>query len=223
MAFYPGLYPSRLYVPDPWQTTWVPRHFPEHHYPFEHARHAISHGLSLVGHELSQIGHDFLDGVSGPPMLSPRIETQESNKAFYIDIELPGLENEDSMRLRWISSRTLLVKAVVERKPTPEDEVTPSEGYVGPTKEEAAAVAQVPEIAGKDQVKSSEEKKEPAVYLTLSERHLGLYARAFNFPVDVDHGKTRAGLKAGVLRITVPRVQEADKVDKTVSVETDSK
>ena len=61
------------------------------------------------------------------------------------------------------------------------------------------------------------------MYLTLGERRLGLYARAFNFPVDVDHEKTTAGLKAGVLRITVPKVEDAKKVDKTVNVENENK
>ena len=161
MAFYPELYPSRLYVPDPWQTTWVPRHFPEHHYPFEHTRHALSHGLSQVGHELSQIGHDFLDGVSYRPVLSPRIDTQESQKAFYIDVELPGLESEEKMKLRWISSRTLLVKAVVERNGTPEDEVAPKEGYTRPTEEEQTVAVQAPEIDNNDQVESSQKGKGP--------------------------------------------------------------
>jgi hypothetical protein len=48
-------------------------------------------------------------------------------KTFYIDVELPDLESEDKMRLRWISSRTLLVKAVVERKGTPEPSQCPED------------------------------------------------------------------------------------------------
>jgi len=225
MAFYPGLYPGRLYVPDPWHTTWVPQHFPEHHYPLEHIRHALSHGISQVGHELGQIGHDFLDTNPGPHMLSPRIDTQESMKAFYIDVELPGLDSEDKMKLRWISLNTLLLKAFVERKGTPEDEVTSKEDDTGPTKEleEAVVAEKSPEIDDKDQAKSSVEKKEPAIYLTLCERRVGLYTRAFHFPVDVNHEKTTAGLKAGVLRITVPKVEEAKQVNKTVSLENNSR
>ena len=219
MAFCPGLYNSRLYVPDLYENTWIPRHFPVHHYPFEHTRHIIDHGLSKVGHELSQMGHDFFDGVSGHSMRSPCIDTQESKRAFYIDVELPGLESEDNMKLRWISSRTLLLKASLRRKGTAEDEVVLKEGYVQSANNDAAVAAQTHEVDNKDQVKSAEEQKEPAVYLTLGERHLGLNVRAFNFPVDVDHEKTKANLKAGILRITVPKTDEVQKVDRTISVE----
>ncbi|KAK5203156.1 hypothetical protein LTR96_011003 [Exophiala xenobiotica] len=222
MAFYPGLYPGRLYVPDPWHTTWVPQHFPEHHYPLEHIRHALSHRIGQVGHELGQIGHDFLDINPGPHMLSPRIDTLESKKAFYIDVELPGLESEDKMKLRWIGSNTLLLEAVVGRQRTPEDEVAREDNSSQPTEEEAAMGTQAAEVDNKDQIETWE-KKEPAVYLTLNERPLGLYARAFNFPVDVHHEKTTAKLNAGLLRITVPKMEEAKQVDKTVKVENDGR
>lgn len=156
-------------------------------------------------------------------MLSPRIDTQESTKNFYIDVELPGLESEDKITLRWIGSRTLLVKAAVERKGTPEDEVAPKEGSVGPPQRDAAAAAQKPEADNKAQIKSSADEKTPAVYLTLGERHIGLYGRAFDFPVNVDREKTTAELKAGVLRITVPKAEDMYKFEATVSVDNKGK
>jgi len=66
-------------------------------------------------------------------------------------------------------------------------------------------------------------EKDPLAYLTLGERRLGLHARAFNFHVDVDHEKTSSALKAVVLRIKVPKVEDVKKVDKTVNVENENK
>ena len=215
MAFHPGLYSRNLYTPDPWQTTWVPKHFPEHHYPLEHARHAVGHAFSHIAHDLAQTG------FSDHAMISPRIDTRESKTAYYVDIELPGLESEERVQLKWVSSRTLLVQAVVERKGTPEDDVGPaSEAVEG--NGDGGAVKRENDI-GKQQGKSSESKKQQMVFLTLAERRIGLYGRALDFPVDVDHDATTAKLSAGVLRLTVRKVEEEKKMDKTVSVENEGK
>ena len=110
------------------------------------------------------------------------------------------------MALKWISSRTLLFKAVVERKGTPED----------------SEVEAKPDDGNEGQAKGSK-TREQAVYLTLGERHIGLYGRALSFPVDVDHDKTTARLNAGVLRLAVPKVEAGKHVHKIVSVENDGK
>jgi hypothetical protein len=43
------------------------------------------------------------------------------------------------------------------------------------------------------------------VFLTVHERRIGLFARAFSFPTDVSHEKLEANLHAGLLRIKVPK------------------
>jgi Hsp20/alpha crystallin family len=71
---------------------------------------------------------------------------------------------------------------------------------------------------GKEGEKPAEESQ--SVYLTLGERRIGTYGRAFNFPVDVNHDATTAKLHAGLLRLTVPKLAADAKIDKKVSVQT---
>lgn len=170
------------------------------------------------------MGHDFMQGWADHTMLCPRVDIKESKTAYYIDVELPGLDDDAKIKLRWISSRTLLVKAVIERKATPED------GIKATTEEKNETVSKPKEEVddnnnsnkiddNEEQVNKSAENKEKAVYLTLGERRLGPYGRAFGFAVDVDHEKTTARLCAGLLSLTIPKVEEGKNVPKVVSVE----
>jgi len=165
------------------------------------------------------VGHDFFDGSYYHPVLSPRVDMQESRKVFYIDMELPGLEGVDKVALRWISSRTLLVQTTLERNGTPEDDAVPEDDTTDPADTPQPATTGASGIENKDQNKSTQKAKNPQVYLTVSERRLGQYARAFNFPVDVNHEKSTATLKSGVLRITVYKVEDGKKIDMAVNVE----
>ena len=211
-AYWPGYYPGGLYVPDPWQTTWVSKHFPEHHYPLEHTRHAI-------GRAITDIAHDFNHSwVSEHSMICPRNDVRESVTTYYIDVELPGVADEKEMTLKWLGSRTLLLKVTVTRAPTPEDGLPlkkTEEDTSGTAKDEAAHPDKKHEKQGE---KPADEAQ--SVYLTLGERRVGTYGRAFNFPVDVDHDATTAKLHAGLLRLTVPKLAADSKIDKKVSVQT---
>ncbi|RMD41335.1 hypothetical protein DV735_g3778, partial [Chaetothyriales sp. CBS 134920] len=201
MSVLPTYYDGGVYPPEPWPTTWVPKHFPEHHYPLEHFRHSVSHALN-------EFGHDLVISGTGHTLNSPRVDCRESRTTYYFDIELPGLDNTQDLKLRWIGARSLLVKALVKRKPTAEDEAEQ------PANEESVAAAD-----GSSGGKKAAAKQDQKVFLTLSERRIGIYGRAFSFGVDVDHEKTTAKLEAGVLKLVVPKVQEDKKVDKTVTVD----
>lgn len=203
MAQFRGYYPGGFYMPDPWQTTWVSRHFPEHHYPLEHARHSISRALGDFAHDLTHAG------PSEYHLISPRSDIRESTTTFYIDVELPGIATEEQMTLNWLGSRTLLLRATVTRAPTPEDDTAVKQSDKDAT------------MSIKDETKDHDKKQgDQSVYLTLGERHLGTFGRAFNFPVDVDHDGVTAKLAAGVLRLTVPKLPEGSKFEKKVNVQT---
>ena len=113
------------------------------------------------------------------------------------------------MTLKWLGSRTLLLRATVTRTATPEDDSTVKQS------ENDAAVSTKDEATEHDKKHGNHN-----VYLTLGERHIGTFGRAFNFPVDVDHGGVTAKLAAGVLRLTVPKLPEGSKFEKKVSVQT---
>lgn len=173
-----------VWAPWPWRTTYIGHAFPEHHYPLEGARHAVSKGISHLGHAL----HSTWDQT--PNIHTPKADIQETENNYYIDIELPGLEDRKQIVLEWISSRTLYFETKLERKPVPEES---------------------------SQVEG--EKKRRVVCTTLKERHLGNAARAFHFPTPVLHANMTAHLANGLLRLTVPKVADAPVKDEHKTVE----
>jgi HSP20 family molecular chaperone IbpA len=209
MSYWPGYYPGEVYFPDPWQTTLVSKHFPEHHYPLEHTRHAIGRALGDFAHDLT---HTW---IYDQAMIRPRSDIRESKSTFYLDVELPGVAEEEQLKLKWLGSRTLLLRATVTRAATPEDGVS--------TKQSQEDAPETTKSGTTEDTKKAEKagaKPDEGVYLTLGERQIGTLGRAFNFPVDVDHDSVTAKLYAGVLRLTVPKVTGGSQVEKHVAVQT---
>ena len=200
--YYNNPYPPPYFVPEPWRTTYVPRHYPETHYPLEHFRHSVSHTLSNVA---DTIIHPF---EHEQPIHNPCVDVRESKGNYYIDIELPGLESKDKLRIRWASSQTFLVETTLETPKIDEDDLA-SEEATG----SAAAVGSTPQVNGpsnigeKNNLKfdGKDDEKGKDVALTVHERRVGSFARAFSFPTGVSHEKLEATLHAGLLRLKVPK------------------
>ncbi len=150
-------------MPDPWQPTWVSKHFPEHRHPFEHTRHSVSGGLGEFSHDVT---HAWL---AESALISPRSDIRESTTAFYLDVELPGVATEKQMTLNWLCSRTLSLSATVARAATPEDETSAQHSEV--------ALPTGVRDGSSDQDKKHENQ---SVYLTLGEQRVGTCGRAFN-------------------------------------------
>jgi len=217
MAAYSGYYydPYPLYpVNDPWRTTWVPHHFPEHHYPLENVRHTLGRSLSSIGHALVHpLEHD-------PPVYCPRADIRESEGSYYIDVELPGIEGRDRVKLKWLSNYTLLVEAHTKKPVTDEEgreraanknevgteRALKSTDHAGAINDTQKAEKQAPE---KENANDAElNKHNEAVYTILKERQIGILARAFNFSTKVDHKALVAELDQGLLRLKVRKVSE---------------
>lgn len=107
------------------------------------------------------------------------------------------------MTLKWLGSRTLLLRATVARAATPEDDIKLKH-------------SQDASVSTKDEPTNHDNKHDnQKVYLTLGERRPGTFGRAFNFPVDVDvHDGVSAKLAAGVLRLTLTKLPEGAKFEK---------
>lgn len=173
-----------MWAPLPWKTTYLDHAFPQHHYPLEGARHAVGRTFSQIGHAL----HTTYDKT--PDVHTPRADIQETENKYYIDVELPGLEDRKQVKLQWISSRTLYLETKLERKTVEEEGPQPQD-----------------------------DKKKRVVCTTHKERHLGNTARAFHFPTPVEHAATTAQLTNGLLRLTVLKVPEASVKDEHKTVE----
>jgi HSP20 family molecular chaperone IbpA len=187
---------------EPWRTTYVPRHFPEKHYPWEHFCHAIGHGISNVA---DNVIHPF---APEQPINNPWVDIRESKNNYYVDVELPGLENKDNLKIKWLNARTFLVETKIERPEIEEQETTSEEADNGTTATNPAREDHGHSNSDyKDRSKIDEEDHTTRtdVALTVHERRLGLFVRAFSFPTDVCHEKLEANLHVGLLRIKVPK------------------
>jgi HSP20 family protein len=103
---------SGYYMPPPYQTYTIPR---QHHYPLEHARQSVSHAFGAFSHDAL---HPWGDNY---PLKTPHCDVRESKTAYYIDVEIPGLESKANVTLKWTNTNTLFIEAVTKRLPTPED------------------------------------------------------------------------------------------------------
>lgn len=177
------------YPPDPYNTTWLPQHYPEHHHAFEHTRH-------FIGHALSGLAHEIMAPQPAPHLHTPRANAYESTATFYLDVELPGIKDKAEVELEWLSSGTLLLRTKVKgdmHAPLRNDEVHHHEAKNEGKKEG-------------DQ-KPAEGEQRPIVYMTVHERKIGAYGRAFHFPVKVQREQMETSLEAGVLSITLPKCE----------------
>lgn len=202
MAFYYGYpYPPE-YAPEPWRTTYIPRHYPEKHYPLEHFRH-------MVGHTLSNVADGFVHPFgTEQPIHTPRIDIRESKSKYYIDIELPGLEVKENLTIKWLNARTLLLETKMERPKIEEDEPTGEQtnGNAAAAEPSSEVITQSNKNRKDDSnIDENDHTKGKDTALTVHERHIGGLARAFSFPTEVSHEQLEANLHAGLLRMKVPK------------------
>jgi HSP20 family molecular chaperone IbpA len=129
---------------------------------------------------------------------SPRFDFRESDDAYYLDGELPGISQEN-IDIEFSDHQTLVIKGRSEREfqetnadDTPQDQ----EGQEG--QEETSGVAK----AGEKPVTKSKSNKHR---YWASERSVGQFHRAFSFPGRVDQNNVRASLKNGILSVVVPK------------------
>jgi len=192
--------PFNSYFPDPYPTLYLQRSFPEHHAPFEHARHRIS---DIFEHAAEQI------------IRTPRADVRETAGNYYIDIELPGLESKEQLKLKWISTRSLLLNAHITRSSIDESSIDNTAGGA------ASAPAQTGGDSNSEQKPNRAKNEVPMtpVHLMIRERHIGEFARAFSFPVDIDREALTAKVKYGLLTITIPKIHSEKAEFKEIKVE----
>jgi len=182
---------------DPYPTTYVAHTIPEKGHHLHHVP------LPYMVYKAHKMFHD-----KDQDLHQPRADLRETENAFYIEVELPGIREKSELRLRWTTLRSLLVKSSIHRPEIPETEhhgEAPSTAPEVTTATEPAKATEEAPPAGTATKPKEPVKIEP--HLTVHERQIGDHIRAFNFPVDVDRDKTTARLEAGLLRIIVPKVE----------------
>ncbi|KEY81916.1 heat shock protein Hsp30/Hsp42 [Aspergillus fumigatus] len=128
---------------------------------------------------------------------APRFDVRETNDAYLLDGELPGIANKD-IEIEFSDNEILVIKGRSEREyhsGTPEQAT--QESSDDKQKESTEVVK-----SGDKQVSKSDNKKHR---FWVSERSVGEFHRTFQFPTPVDQDNVKASLKNGILSIVVPK------------------
>ncbi|KAF4186350.1 hypothetical protein CNMCM7927_005584 [Aspergillus lentulus] len=130
---------------------------------------------------------------------APRFDVRETNDAYLLDGELPGIAQKD-IDIEFSDNETLVIKGRSEREyhsGTPEQPTQESSDDKQKEKESTEMVK-----SGDKQVSKNDNKKHR---YWVSERSVGEFHRTFQFPTPVDHDNVKASLKNGILSIVVPK------------------
>jgi HSP20 family molecular chaperone IbpA len=130
---------------------------------------------------------------------APRFDVRETNDAYLLDGELPGIAQKD-IDIEFSDSDTLVIKGRSEREyhsGTPE-QATPEPSDDKQKEKESTEMVKT----GDKQVSKNDSRKHR---YWVSERSVGEFHRTFQFPTPVDQDSVKASLKNGILSIVVPK------------------
>ncbi|KIW91226.1 uncharacterized protein Z519_08122 [Cladophialophora bantiana CBS 173.52] len=150
---------------------------------------------------------------------APATDIRESLRAYHIEIETPGVteENKSDLVITWMSPHTLLVQGIASRPKNiglmDQEEgqrVWEGEGE-GWAAEAGHGKPQESTDGGPIQREKSRETMEEEALsdttptILLSERRVGAWRRTFTLPEDVEMKELKARLEGGLLRIDLPK------------------
>lgn len=137
---------------------------------------------------------------------TPRFDVRESNDAYHLDGELPGIAQKD-VDIEFSDPQTLVVKGRTERSYNTEQDQAEEEG----TSDAASDATKSKKVA------KSDSKSSPKSTFWASERVVGEFQRTFTFAQRVNQDAVKASLKNGILSITVPKA--AAPTSKKITIE----
>ncbi|KAF8455108.1 HSP20-like chaperone, partial [Terfezia claveryi] len=122
---------------------------------------------------------------------TPSFDVIETNEAYILEGELPGLSDKGAVDIEFTDHQTLLVKGKIEKVAIPSE-----------TQSEAKQIT-----SGEEHHEEQRPKKQQTRYW-VSERTIGSFQRTFSFPGLIDQDKVTAKLENGILIIVVPKRQK---------------
>lgn len=136
---------------------------------------------------------------------SPNFDVHETENAYILEGELPGLSDKNALHLEFTDSQTLLVRGHVERS------------YQTPRISDTEGETKNQEVEG-NKTKGQENGSKPQQpRYWVSERSVGEFQRSFSFPTPVDVDNVTAGLEHGILKVNVPKAEQKKGKKITVS------
>ena len=145
---------------------------------------------------------------------APRFDIHEDEEAYYLNGELPGVENKSDIQIDFVDAQTLTVAGRVERKYTSEPDASAPVEDAADTSADSkkATVEDTPEEGDKAVADTGDKtvdqpKEAPKPKFWATERAIGEFHRTFSFPTNVDQDSVKATLNNGILSIVVPKAQ----------------
>lgn len=148
---------------------------------------------------------------------TPKFDVREHKEAYELQGELPGIDQTD-IHIEFSDSSTLIVKGRVERSDSfgsvdkASGRITEAEhGYQKPTAEDEEDTDKKKNGDANKVIAKQDEgakQQQPKYKYWVAERSVGEFHRSFTFPTRVDTDNVKAGLKDGVLTITVKKAAE---------------
>lgn len=125
---------------------------------------------------------------------SPSFDLHETEQAYVLEGEFPGLHDKSNLNIEFTDPQTLLVRGKTERVHQESSGGAESTVTKKDTKE------------GKGGTEEKKDKDSKPRYW-VSERTVGEFQRSFSFPSYVDVDAVKASLEHGILKIVVPKKQ----------------
>lgn len=147
----------------------------------------------------------------------PLFDVRETDDAFFLEGEFPGIGAKEDILIEKLGPRTLLVETKQEHYDL-EKEWEEYEANKGLASDTANAKSETHEKEDKHR-KHDENAKEGVVRDILTERHVGTLQRSFTFPVAVDIGELKARLRHGLLVMMVPKMRGKEEDLKRITLE----
>lgn len=176
----------------------------------------------------------FLDSFRAKRDLCPNFDVRETNEAYFLEGEFPGVSGPHAVRVEWLDGNSLRVTGHIYKTDLEADWAADRLRKTSPHLWQAtveyqtcgAVVPNTPEDAFLPlcSFDRDDDKKAALKELTpkewLSERGIGTFVRTFNFPTAVNIDDTRVKLNQGLLRMMVPKENLTAVKTKEIEVET---
>lgn len=155
--------------------------------------------------ELGQVAAPTTSSGGNKHAFSPNFDIHETDSAYILEGELPGLDDKSKLTIEFTDDNTLLIRGKIEKsfkKSLPDTESKPIEAA---EKDEKKKDTQVAKQADDSQKQVSKQHECQQVRYWVSERTVGEFQRSFQFPGGIDIDNVKANLEHGLLKIVVPK------------------
>lgn len=136
---------------------------------------------------------------------SPNFDIHETDSAYVLEGEFPGLGDKSKINIEFTDDNTLLVRGKIEKsvhKTLPDSE---PRAFEGPAPEGADTNTEVQVVKRIEDSQKSMAKPAGGYRCWVSERTVGEFQRSFSLPGAVDIDGVKASLENGLLKIVVPK------------------